>query len=328
MAELLDLPVSRGRLHAIAGARLLDAGQLERALALAGLRATRAIWARALPRHALIVGVVLLVAGTIYFVAANWSALSGVARMVSVGVPMMLAFGAGAVLGDTLPGRAATLLGGLLFGPLLAVVGQVYQTGADAWQLFAWWTLVLVVSAVLSRFSGTWISALLGLHVATFAWIDQELGRSPYEGVGAWIVAGLALLDACLVALAEWRASGIARRVLVHVTASFGLVSLLPLALVALIDEPSEGSLPGLLVLVGALAAMWATYRWRRPEVGMLAIFAGVVTILTSSLLGRILLIEAEMQLFGVALLGLLVCAQVWGLTRWLLDWRREQGAA
>lgn len=324
--DVLELPATRGRLHALTHAGILDEDALARGLALAGFAPTRASWSAYLYWHTLILGVVLLVAGCIFFVAANWSALSGVARMALVGVPLVLATLAGGWLGESLAGRALTLLGGLLFGPLLAVYGQVYQTGADAWQLFAWWSAVLIGYGLLARFVGTWIVALLGLHVACFAWIDQELGASPYEGLGAYALTGLALLDALLVALAERSLVGRERRVLVHVVAGFGLLVLLPFAIVALVDEPSPDALPALLVLAGGLAAIWARYRWRRPEVGMLALFAGIVTILTTTFVGRLLLIEADTELFGVALLGLLVCVQVWAFTRWLLGWRREAG--
>jgi uncharacterized membrane protein len=127
--ELLDLPATRERLHALAGAGILDEAELERALGEGGYRATRASWSRYLVRHALLIGVVLLVCGVIFFVAANWSALPGFARMGIVGGAMVAATLAGGYLGDTLAGRFASLLGGLLFGPLVAVYGQVYQTG-------------------------------------------------------------------------------------------------------------------------------------------------------------------------------------------------------
>ncbi|MET0204922.1 MAG: DUF2157 domain-containing protein [Casimicrobiaceae bacterium] len=45
---------------------------------------------------------------------------------------------------DTLPGKAA-LVAALLAGALLALVGQVYQTGADTFELFAAWAVAIVV---------------------------------------------------------------------------------------------------------------------------------------------------------------------------------------
>ncbi len=42
------------------------------------------------------------------------------------------------------PGKAALLLATLLLGVFLALFGQTYQTGADPWQLFANWALLIL----------------------------------------------------------------------------------------------------------------------------------------------------------------------------------------
>ncbi len=325
MSPQLDLSATRGRLHALAGAGVLDRAELDRALTETDHRPTRASWAAYLDWHALIVGVVLLAAGTIFFVAANWSALPGLARLAIVGAAMIGATLVGGYLGESLAGRATSMLGGLLFGPVLAVYGQIYQTGADAWQLFAWWTGVLVAYGVLVRFAGIWVVALLGLHITGFAWIDQELGGDSYADVGAFVVVGLALIDALLVGLAERFTSGREREVATHTAAMAGLAVLLPFGVLAISDDLQSASHQlGALVLLAALAAIWMIYRWRRPALGMLAAFASVITILVSTLFARILFDGLDAELFGVAALGVVICLQVWGFTRWLLDWRRE----
>jgi uncharacterized membrane protein len=325
---LLDLPVTRGRLHALAGAGILDQAELAHALSESGHRPTRASWSAYLYWHALIVGVVLLVAGVIFFVAANWSVLPGFVRMGLIGGPMVAAFSIGGYLGESLPGRVASLLGGLLFGPLLAVYGQVYQTGADAWELFAIWTAVLVATGALVRFVGTWVLALFSMHLACCLWIDQELGGPLYEGIGATVIAGLALVDALIVVLAERFTKASEREVITHVAAFFGLALVLPFGVLAMFDESSYEWF-GLAVLVFGLFAIWWVYRWRRPALGMLAAFATVVTILVSTVLAKLLfdVLEAD-ELLGLAVLGAAICGQVWGFTRWLLAWRREHAGA
>ncbi|KIG15596.1 putative membrane protein [Enhygromyxa salina] len=323
---LLDLPAKRGRLHALAAAGILGPAELERALTATGHRPTAKSWSAYLYWQALIIGVVLLVAGTIFFVAANWSALPGHTRMAIVGGAMLLATLGGGYLGDTLAGRAVTLLGGLLFGPLLAVYGQVYQTGADAWELFAAWTVMLIAYGALSRFVGTWVLALVCLHVAAFGWIHQELGANIYEGTGALPAAALALLDAVIVALAERFTSGRDREVIARAAAFAGLALLVPFGVVTIFERLPEGGAPGLVLLLAGLAAIWAIYRARIPDIGMLAAFASVVTLLVSTGFARVLFKDVGAELFGVTTLGVIICAQVWGFTRWLLNWRREHG--
>jgi uncharacterized membrane-anchored protein len=327
-ADLLGLSATRGRLHALAAAEVLAPSELERALVELELRPSAGSWSRYLYWHALIIGVVLLVAGTIFFVAANWSALPGFVRMSIVGGAMAIATLAGGYLGDTLTGRAVSLLGGLLFGPLLAVHGQVYQTGADAWQLFALWAVVLIAYALLVRFVGTWVVALIIMHVAVFTFIDQELGGELYEGRNASIVASLALFDAAVIAIAERWLDGREREVLVHTAGSFGLAVVLPFGIITLVDGPPAGGALGLLVLLAGLASIWLIYRWRRPRLGMLVAFAAVSTILVAAFVGRIVFEVLDAELFGVAMLGAVVCGSVWAFTRWLLSWRREHPVA
>ena len=88
--------------------------------------------------------------------------------------------------------------------------------------------------------------------------------------------------------------------------------------------ELESGGELGVLVLAAALVAMWAVYRWRRPDVVMLSYFALTVTTLLSAFLGKIIFEDLDAELFGVALLGGLICLQVWGFTRWLLHWRAQ----
>ncbi|MBC8290414.1 MAG: DUF2157 domain-containing protein, partial [Planctomycetes bacterium] len=51
-------------------------------------------------------------------------------------------------------------------GVFLAVFGQVYQTGADEWLLFAGWAGLILPWTALSRFEALWI---LWLATDTFA---------------------------------------------------------------------------------------------------------------------------------------------------------------
>jgi uncharacterized membrane-anchored protein/uncharacterized membrane protein len=323
-ADLLELPATRGRLHALTAAGVLDASQLAGALERLGARPSRSSWARYGYWHSLLIGVVLVVVGTLFFVAANWSALSGLQRMGLVGAAMVGATLVGGQLGETLAGRAVSLLGGLLFGPLLVVYSQVYQTGADAWQLFATWSGVLLAYAVLVRFVGTWLVVLVCVHTAWFAWMGQELGSMIFEGPHAWLVALLAVVDAGVVGLAERLLDGREREAVVHTAGVAGLAMVLPFGVASAIDHVPDGGWPGLVVLAAGLFGIWQVYRWRRPRLGMLVAFAVVVTILLGSALGRVVFEMMDLELFGVALLGVMVCGLVWVLTRWLLHWRHE----
>ncbi|MDC0719869.1 DUF2157 domain-containing protein [Nannocystis bainbridge] len=188
------------RVHALAAAGVLEPAALERALELIGHKPTAESWYRFARFHLIILGTVLAVAGAIFFVAANWDMFSPQARIGMAAAAMAVATLAGGRLGlDKLSGRAAALAGGLLFGPLLALVGQVYQTGADAFELFLAWSVVLAGYALATRFSGAWITALLLAVTTAYLWIDQALGSNPFETPGLWVSLAV---TAALTALA------------------------------------------------------------------------------------------------------------------------------
>ena len=52
---------------------------------------------------------------------------------------------------------ALLVLAGLFLGALLALLGQIYQTGADTWELFAWWALLLLPWALAGASQALWL---------------------------------------------------------------------------------------------------------------------------------------------------------------------------
>ena len=79
-----------------------------------------------------------------------------------------------------MPGKAVLLLLGLLTGALLALTGQVYQTGADTYELFGWWAVLILPWVLVGRFSPLWLVwlALLNLTVHFYFSIGWET-RAP-----------------------------------------------------------------------------------------------------------------------------------------------------
>ncbi|PCC66945.1 Predicted membrane protein [Nannocystis exedens] len=198
MSDPLAGPPIAVRLHALASAGVLDPAAFERARELVGGTPTVDAWYRFARFHLIILGTVLAVAGAIFFVAANWDVFTPHARIGLAAAAMAAATLAGGWIGlDKLSGRAAGLAGGLLFGPLLALVGQVYQTGADAFELFLAWAVVLAGYALATRFVGAWITALLLAVITIYLWIGQALGSHPFDTPGLWgSLAGAAALSA------------------------------------------------------------------------------------------------------------------------------------
>ncbi|MCP4662522.1 MAG: DUF2157 domain-containing protein [bacterium] len=327
----LDRPAKPADLRRLAEAGVLDRAALARGLELVDGRPTTASWYAYARRHLLLLGTVLLAVGVVFFVAANWGALHAFVRMGLVAAAMVTATGAAAVLGlHTLSGRAAALLGGLLFGPLLALYGQTYQTGADSYGLFATWSLVMVVYALASRFVGAWIVYLLLVHLAALLWWDQEIGGDVFDLRALPVVGALVAFDALVVILLEGRGRAwqkkLAGRLLPRVATVFALALLTLSGIAAIVDDDGGLRRPlALLLAVAALVAIYQTYSRRIPDAFMLVAGAATASTLVTTAIVRLLFDELKVgEAPGLLLVGLALSAQVWGLARWLLRWRRR----
>jgi uncharacterized membrane protein len=140
----------------------LGAAAWEEALSFASFRPGRREWLEYWRGLLLACGMLLFVAGIVFFIAANWNGMHRFARLGLTG-GAILAFGLASLrLGPDSPaGKACLLACGLAVGPHLAVFGQTYQTGAELWQLFRLWFAVLFLLALAGRQSALWLAACL-----------------------------------------------------------------------------------------------------------------------------------------------------------------------
>lgn len=134
------------------------------------LYANKKQWNQFLSIALLAVGVGFTVAGIIFFFAYNWDELPRFAKMSIVAIlliasTLLSVFGKWNILIKQILLTGATFLTGTLF----AVFGQVYQTGADAYDLFLGWTLFTVLWAIASRFAPLWLT-FIGL-LCTTIWL-------------------------------------------------------------------------------------------------------------------------------------------------------------
>jgi uncharacterized membrane protein len=325
----LDAPATPDVLRAAAAAGVLSDQALERALAVTGMRPDHGTWYRFAHDRLLLVGACLCAAGVVFFVAANWGALHPWARMGLVaGGLLATALVAGALGLRAVPGQAALLLSGLLFGPLVAIYGQHYQTGADAWELFALWTAVFTAHALLARFGAVWVAWLILLHTAAILFTVQSLPGDFFAGEQAVALTVIAGVDAAIVALAHALLSGSEAMLLARCAAAVGLGWLTGVAaFVAAAWKLQPGQWAGALALPVAWIAMAALYRRRRPDLFMLSLLAVSVLVIASCVVGHVVFETLELEELGLWVMGFLVCFEVWLLTRWLLHWRREHQA-
>ena len=146
---------------------MLDPKDAEAAMEAAGVIPDGHDWYHFVKRLLLGLGILATALGVVFFVAYNWDALEKFGKFTLV---------EGAVAASLLPllwydldsriGQFALLSASILVGALLALFGQTYQTGADTWQLFATWGVLILPWVVLGRFEPLWLLWIGVVNVA------------------------------------------------------------------------------------------------------------------------------------------------------------------
>lgn len=194
-------PLSRSELERLVDAGLIRPEKRDEALAMSRKDVDWFSWTQ---RWTMALGATFLLAGVLFFFAWNWKELSPFVRFAVLQGAIVIAVGAALFGGLSKPaGQWGLLAAMVLTGVLLAVFGQVYQTGADAFEVFALWAGLTVVWAVVACSPVLWILWLTILQTAILTFSGQVIlpGRfanwdEVYLVLG--LVSGLALF------LREW----------------------------------------------------------------------------------------------------------------------------
>lgn len=145
-------------------------------------------WQRLLQYLLLGAGAAFLLSGIVFFFAYNWADLP---RLVKVGTVIGL-FALTGLFGIFAPvGRQARNVSltaaVVLIGIVMAVLGQVYQSGANSYVLFFSWTLFALPWVAVVYFSPLWLLLVGLINVSFFTYVAQ---RGLYEDI---IYTGLLL---------------------------------------------------------------------------------------------------------------------------------------
>jgi uncharacterized membrane protein len=327
-AEPLDRAATAERLTAIAAAGGLSDRALARALDLASESPPPAQWRAFLSRSLLFLGAALMLVGVIFFFAFNWADLGRFAKLALLELAVAGAAAAAWQYGRTAAGEAALTAAAVLVGPLLAVYGQAYQTGADPWELFAFWAVLILPWVALSRMPTLWLVEIALWNVALPLLWEHRLTSHLFDELDpVWGL--LALLDGATWLVGEFLQRGALRwprpRWPLRVLALAAFAFATPRAMGLAFDVAHAGSEWLNLALLAALAG--AAYALsRRPErrdLFLLALAGASVLAFVSCIIGRALFAATHDET-AVLLMALLVLGEVGALVAWL----RKMGSA
>lgn len=163
-------------LHWIDGGAI-PADRAGQALAVSGIAPDGNRWLRFVDSLLLVLGGLALASGVVFFIAFNWDALDRWLQFAGVQIALLAAVLVWWRLGvDRLGAQVALLVAAVLLGALLALFGQTYQTGADPWQLFATWALLMLPWALVGRFAPLWLLWLALLNLSATLYYDARFG--------------------------------------------------------------------------------------------------------------------------------------------------------
>jgi uncharacterized membrane protein len=239
-----------------------------------------AFWARWGRRALLALGAGQFLAGVVFFFAYNWNDLGDLAKFAIVETSLAIAVGGALLVGlDRAFGQVLLIAASVMTGVLLAVIGQVYQTGADVFELFVAWALLILPWVVISRSAVHW---LIWLVVAVTA-LALYCGQVPmvvsgmtlevaWALVGAVIALALAARELAVQYGLAWLSAHWTRLVLLFAALA---VLFIPAASHVVDFQEFESKGICLLAFLAVLACAGVAY-WRiRPDFAALVIVIG-----------------------------------------------------
>jgi uncharacterized membrane protein len=320
MQDLLEQPATPRRVQAAAEAAGLD---LSRALTIAGASPSPRAWTRFLGLALLLVGAGLVLSGVVSFFAFNWASLGRFAKFALLELGLV----ACTVLGwwrlRDIVGRVALFGAAVLVGPLLAVFGQTYQTGADPWGLFAVWALLIAPWVIAAVFTPLWmLDVALWDGALVLYWVQvPDLSSSTWW----YLFPLLAAIHVVAVAAWEWQwrrpTPWLTARWAPRLTLATAFGFLLIPGVDFVVDLVSSRGLSrtvGFFALCAAIAAVMVFYRRVREDLFMLTVAGGSVMILITCALGRLLFSVLRLDLGGALLMAMFVIAEVVVGVGWL----------
>jgi uncharacterized membrane protein len=149
-----------------------------------------------------IIGVALVLSGIIYFFAFNWFKLTSFEKFALIESAIALSLFATYYFNlNSLLGKLCLLSASVLVGVFLAVFGQIYQTGADSYQLFLAWSIFISAWVVISNFAVLWFIFLILLNLSLILYWQQTLIAS--RELEMMLFSYLALLNGTFLVLRE-----------------------------------------------------------------------------------------------------------------------------
>ncbi|MEO3678201.1 DUF2157 domain-containing protein [Rheinheimera sp. FR7-31] len=269
----------------------------------------------------LFVAGLLLFAALVFFFAYNWPLMHHLSKLALAGSAVLItAVVAIRSTADSAIQRAALFGGSLLTGALLALIGQVYQTGADIWQLFAAWAALITPLVLLSKSRASYLLWFIIIELALWRYLDN---RSRFWLLdSAQMLSLFCLLNLLLLLFAEFALPRLGVRQHKPLCWLAGLALLLPLSIGAIMGVWEAEYRINLIcyIMLAGVMALWYFRLQRDLLIFALLLFSAITV--STVLLARLMGGADGFFLFNLLALYVIACSA--GATLWLKRLLRE----
>lgn len=270
----------------------IPANKVSQAFELADITPTPSSWFSFLDKLLLANGGGLLVIGVVFFFAFNWQDISRFHKFALIESLVVASLAAYSYWFYKASAKVFLLAASVFVGVLLAFYGQTYQTGADTWQLFFMWALLISPWVLLAQFAALWLLWLLLVNLSLF------LYYSVFGGIfGVFFssnVLQMALFAVNSVALVVWELAAVRcewlqkSRTEVRLLAVASGVSITWLMLSFIFGHGDK--MAYVPIVYGLwLAVFYSVYRYQKIDLFMLAGASFSVIVLSTAWLAEIL---------------------------------------
>lgn len=307
---------------------VLDKSKSVEALSVTGVLPDGRSWRHFIENLLLWLGGMALSFSVLFFIAYNWSEMGRFAKFALVEVLIVLSLIVYWKLdADKVIAKVSITSATILLGVLLALYGQTYQTGADPWQLFANWALLILPWVLVAHFAPLWLIwvALLNLSIMLYF---QALGslfwfmfRSP-EHI-SWVLFIFNSIIWITWEFAQKRFEWLSERWPVRLIALTSGSSITFLMVLSIFDHYSSEAIAVLLYFAWAGAVYFVYYRLL-PDLFMLASLCFSAIVVVTAFFGRHLLNHGDL-IGGFFILTLVVIAMAAAAAKWLKSVQKEQ---
>lgn len=280
----------------------------------------RSVWFEWTRRMLLFFGSALVLAGIIFFFAYNWSKMERFFKFGLIEAGILACVITSHLRGiNKLSGKVLLLSASVLVGVLMAVYGQTYQTGADAFELFVGWAILILGWVLISDFSALWIVWLILLNTGAILYWKQ-VGHPAHSIRYEIVCLSVAFLNGIALVLYEvglkWKFDWLRGRWLRSVLLAGSLVAL-SIPPIGMIVDPVGKEGITILVAFGwciAAAGGYGCYRYKLHDMIPLAIIISNVCVILLTFIGKLLFHETRYGEAGLFLLfSLMILAVVSG---------------